>query len=104
MSMQCDCSVDTTDCEGWLIFNSEIRTARKPHKCCECHDEIKPGQKYEYAGGLTGNNDFDYYRTCMPCAAIRNRYCPGGYIFGELDMQLRECLGMGLKLRGDEDE
>ena len=30
------------------LLKSETRTARKPHRCCLCCEEIKPGEQYGY--------------------------------------------------------
>ena len=45
------------------------RTARKAHKCCECKQEIKPGEKYRYSSGIWDSSP-DSYKQCNTCAAI----------------------------------
>jgi len=90
--VNCDCSVDSYDFETPDFFREETPKARKPYKCCECREEIKPGQKYHKAVGVWGG-EFQTWRTCAPCHAIREEYCPHGYIFGGLAETIIECLG-----------
>ena len=103
--ISCDCSVDV-DCEGraWCSV-VKIRKSRKTHKCEECGDPIVPGQRYEYASGIWDGRP-DSHRTCLTCVAIRDRYCPGGYYYGELAQQIEDCLGFDYREVpvGDEEE
>jgi hypothetical protein len=46
-------------------------TARKVHKCGECHGHIEPGQKYQLISG-SWEGDMGSFKTCMPCLAARN--------------------------------
>jgi len=62
------CMVDSG--EGWKVFRSESRTARKPYRCYECGREIATGESYEYACGvLYGEDRWEVMRTCAHCAA-----------------------------------
>jgi hypothetical protein len=67
----------------------EIRRARIPHVCCECDEQIEPGQQYQ-----SGRGKFDgywlSYHTCIPCSRIARDYCAP---FGHLRAQIRELLG-----------
>ena len=64
--MECYCDPLYSDdfCPVWVVT---WRTARKDHKCCECLEPIRPGQKYErifsvYDGAVNA------YKTCEFCA------------------------------------
>ena len=91
MDIICNCSVDVD--ETYDVSRTVVRVARKEHKCCECEQPIKPGQKYEYVSGCY-EGKWDVWRTCIPCKSIRGRYCPDGFFFGFLRDNLYECLGM----------
>lgn len=101
MSISCDCSVDGYDYPEF--YSEEFPTARKTYKCCECHQDIKPGQKYHRAHGKWDGR-WETYRTCMPCYNIREHYCPGGYIFTMLRDTIRECLDFDYLRIPDEEE
>lgn len=92
MTNTCDCSINNMDDESPSFYREETPVARKAYKCCECGEEIKPGQKYHKAVGVW-NSQFQTWRTCWPCNAIRNEHCPHGYVFGELVERLWDCLG-----------
>lgn len=86
----CDCSCIAGD--GPAVSSSGFVMARKEHKCCECGGVIPSGEKYEvYSGCWDGS--WGRYKTCFFCVTIRDLYCPGGYVFGELVETIRECLG-----------
>lgn len=65
------------DCTSKLVIYSKCNdkpTARKEHKCCECGETIKIGEKYSYFGGLWvddyhtyGGKHFKMYATCFKC-------------------------------------
>lgn len=46
-------------------------TARKVHKCGECHGHIEPGQKYQLISG-SWEGEMGSFKTCMPCLAARH--------------------------------
>lgn len=72
----------------------KIRTARKSHVCCECGQEIKRGERYEFTSGIW-EGEPGSYKTCLICARIRDDYfC--SWIFGGLKEEIRECLGVDL--------
>jgi hypothetical protein len=52
------------------VYNTQIRRARKPHKCRECDDRIEIGQSYEVATGLY-EWGWGEYKTCLLCVAVR---------------------------------
>ncbi len=100
MSFECDCSYE--GCDDPEFYQEEFPVAKKDHKCCECGEAIKPGQKYHKAVGKW-EGDFDVFKTCMPCHSIREHYCPHGYAFGGLAEQLRGCLEFDYRKRYVED-
>ena len=65
------------------IYNSETRTARKEHMCCECGDFIQKGQKYEYVNGKW-DGDWSTFKTCITCVNIRKDLFNCGYNHGSL--------------------
>lgn len=58
------------DCERPSCSVETLRTARAPHKCCECRAAIYPGETYEYVSGIWDGAPSSYH-TCMPCAELR---------------------------------
>jgi len=99
--ISCDCS--THDGDRPSICRVEWRKARKPHKCCECGDTITKGQRYEHVSGLW-DGYWDRYDTCAICVAIRERYCPNGWIYGELATQIDECLDFDYREVPEDDK
>jgi hypothetical protein len=48
------------------LWTESTMTARKPHKCCECHRTIKPGETYHRVfGKQDGDRFFDKW--CTHC-------------------------------------
>jgi hypothetical protein len=91
--MICDCSPDDLfDMESPGCQSTSIRKARKAHRCCECHEPILPGQRYEYTSGVWDGAP-DAFKTCLACVAIRTRYCPNGSFLGHLRYHIQDCLG-----------
>ena len=80
-------------CSFWV---SKIKTARKSHKCEECRQEIKIGDKYESLAYYF--EGFHHEKRCAVCCEVRNAfledgscYCPGDmwteiadYVFPEM--------------------
>jgi len=96
--IECDCSVDSSEYEAARCFATAIRKARKRYSCCECHETIEPGKRYEHVTGIDCDGDAFGFRTCLPCAAIRKRYCPHGYIWGDLAETIKPCIGFDYRL------
>lgn len=72
------------DYDGCNEFYAEkVVKARKPHRCCECGDEIGVGSLYERASGKS-DGDFFAVNTCLACREIRAAFCCGSWLFGEL--------------------
>jgi len=67
-------------------FTEKVRKARKEHKCCECHEEIKAQESYQYCSGIW-DGEPSSYKTCLSCVTLRNDYlvkCGDELAFGEL--------------------
>lgn len=60
-----------------------IVKAHKPQKCCECHDPINPGDRYEVVSGKW-EGEWMSFKTCLPCKEIRETFCCDGWTFGML--------------------
>lgn len=50
------------------VFSTKQVKARKPHKCCECHEDIKKGDLYQYYSGIW--DEPASYKQCTRCAEI----------------------------------
>ena len=90
--MSCaDVCIAIDDCGEGNAFYTEsiIGRSRKPHRCCECGETIPVGGSYLRAAGK-GEGEVFTTSTCLPCAEIRRAFCCGGWIFGELESQMRE--------------
>lgn len=55
-------------------FSTKTRTARKAHKCCECGDDINPGDKYQYSSGIW-DGEAASYKQCLICWDIIQKVC-----------------------------
>ena len=79
MNDACFCIyVDVQEDEGEFQTH-KIRTARKKHVCCECREDISPGDKYEHVSGKSESRFF-VYKTCLGCMRIRDDlFCEGYY-------------------------
>lgn len=103
--MDCDCSLEGAGDEN-EYYTAQIRKARKPHICCECKGEIKPGTNYEHVT-LKSDGSWDCFKTCEICLRIRKRFCSGGWFFGQLVDQVYCCVGINYvtgELNDDFDE
>jgi hypothetical protein len=58
MDCYCDFSVE--------FYRSEVRTARKAHRCGECRRTINVGERYQYASGKC-EGDMYVAKTCSHC-------------------------------------
>jgi hypothetical protein len=75
-----------------VLLANECRTARTPHRCCECRIKILPGEKYWHYAGLF-DGDFVTASTCAACQELRDAvtkdWAPSdwadGIEFGALD-------------------
>lgn len=76
----------------WEVKVVKARHTKKPHVCCECGATISPGESYERASGLW-EDSWGRYKTCLPCARIRDDLCRCGFIYGRLRETICEDLG-----------
>ena len=86
----CICSTNYDEAD---VFHSKIVKARKKHTCCECKEDIKPGELYEYVSGCW-EGYWNHYKTCKICVRIRSEICCGGWVFGELRETIWEAYGL----------
>lgn len=64
------------DGDSATFFVQRWVTARKEHRCCECHRVIPKGAQYERIVGKW--ETLDTYKTCIACQDIRQSlYCDG---------------------------
>jgi len=91
--MECTCSIDAydNDEEQWGCEMRNVR-ARKRYQCVECDSIIAVGDVHEVASGNYGG-DWYRYRTCLPCASIRQAHCCS-WVWGDLRETLIEVMGM----------
>lgn len=65
------CSCDFNgDCPP-EVYNKTFRKARKEHRCTECGDWIKKGERYEHVAACY-EGSWNEYKTCLPCVGIAN--------------------------------
>jgi hypothetical protein len=64
MSYDCACDYDPPE-----FYSSKIRTARKAHRCEECGNEIRPGDRYEHVVGKW-DGWLDTVKTCQHCVDL----------------------------------
>jgi len=70
--MGCTCAIEV-DHEGGAAFYAETtHKARKPHKCSECGNVIRPGEDYERTFGIWDRPET--IKTCLPCAEVRGAF------------------------------
>jgi hypothetical protein len=62
-------------------YRFKVRTARKPHTCCECGCAINAGQQYVYHHGVWDGEGKDY-KVCVECDALRD-VCDRDSQYGE---------------------
>lgn len=90
MLISCNCSVTDYVISG--VSFTDMRRARKPHKCGECHRTIEPGETYEDCRQLF-DYGWDRYKTCLGCKNIRDHLCPHGWYWGSVAEQVEACVG-----------
>jgi hypothetical protein len=86
----CAVRIGADDYDPPTFYDEKEVTARKLHKCCECHRPITPGTRYQKASGKW-DGDFHSYYTCLDCWNIREGLrCESGFLFGQLWEQITE--------------
>ena len=58
------------DYEPATMYVATLRTARKAHKCYECHKAINPGEQYEHLVAVWAG-DIQTAKTCWRCLDLR---------------------------------
>ena len=66
MSDDCYCDHEPPE---WMT-QYVVKSARKPHQCCECNIPIAAGESYEYISGKWDGN-FSAHHTCLRCIELR---------------------------------
>ncbi|MBW2672377.1 MAG: hypothetical protein JRD89_03025 [Deltaproteobacteria bacterium] len=81
-------------CDGVAadVYEAQTRRARVAHRCCECGEEVLPGQRYEYAS-ICSDGGWGHAKTCELCVLIRKDLCPSGGCHGDLRESIWYCLG-----------
>jgi hypothetical protein len=63
-----ECYCEPGEAEGYPdVWSVSWQTARKQHRCCECHELILPGQRYERIFCVQ-DGDAQTFKTCEFCA------------------------------------
>src|SRR5678816_828503 len=94
------CPLTGSDGEGPSCYTEKTPTARKPHRCTECKDEIPAGAKYELISGIWDGRP-ERYKTCLLCVEIRNHFaCGNGWLFGHLWSDLADNFFPDMKAGG----
>ncbi|MBM7424940.1 hypothetical protein HNR64_003277 [Spongiibacter marinus] len=82
--------IDDADGEC-VVLHSDIRTARKAHKCNECHRNIEGGEPYlNECTVFEGSKET--HKTCQHCQVIRKwltHEC-GGFVYGQIYSDIEE--------------
>lgn len=99
MCPSCDCSVDDYDVPR--VSTIKFPRARRAYCCIECNEQIATGERYEHVRGIW-HSRWESFKTCLPCTRIREDFCPGGHVFGELASAVGECLGFDYRTAGGE--
>lgn len=90
--MSCGCITVVGD-EPFHLLAMRIQTARKPHRCTECHRRIGQGEKYEYFRGVLPGEKPETFKTCGDCLAIRKEFFCGSFCYGTILEDLRYHIG-----------
>jgi hypothetical protein len=64
----CDCY----DYDPPSVYRQQARRARKPHKCCDCGAEIKPGDEYLSIFGVW-EGEAESFCMCLLCEDMRTQ-------------------------------
>lgn len=59
---------------SWEFFEERKVTARKAHRCMECPEQIKPGDRYSYGFGLCEGDPCEN-KLCLTCRALVDAAC-----------------------------
>lgn len=70
--MTYECVCEPYEGEPCEFMEERTVKARKEHKCGECYDDIKVGEKHQVIAGKA-DGEFFTMRTCLFCVAERER-------------------------------
>lgn len=94
------CPLSGYDGDAATVYDVARPRAGKDHACCECGGTIARGTRHERVKGMW-DNSWSTYRTCAPCAEIRDHFaCGNGVCFGQLWEDLRENFFPDMKAGG----
>lgn len=94
------CMID--DVESCTWFGTELRKARKQHRCAECRRDIEPSEQYAYSTYLDDGGAFCVNKACAHCHAAREwlvRHC-GGWVTEALVEELAEHFASDYRVDG----
>jgi hypothetical protein len=77
------CPLDSGEGEAARVSQTQLRRAAKEHRCGECRETIKPGDRYEHNRSMW-SGVWSTSRTCVSCTEIRDHFQCGGWIYGQL--------------------
>lgn len=98
--MQCCPLSSSIDGDGAASCSSTtIRKARKDHRCVECRETIKAGDRYEFVSGVW-DGEPAAYKTCLSCVEIRDHFACEGYLIGEVWNDLEDNFFPDMKAGG----
>lgn len=63
-------------------YSSELRKARKIHKCCECGTTIEKNEKYHYFSGIW-DGEAHSFKTCQKCELLREDFLSDQSIYDD---------------------
>jgi len=89
MSGCADVCIDHGYDEENEFYDETLVRARKPHRCCECHETIPVGVQYQRVAGKSDGRIWTA-TTCASCTEIRKAFVCGTWTFGELWESIQE--------------
>jgi hypothetical protein len=99
MSEMTCCPLGSNDGDGPSCYKQTVRKARKKHQCCECAQDIMPGQRYQHDSGIWDGSP-NSYKTCLSCVEIRDHFACDGFIYEQLWNDLAENFFPDMKAGG----
>lgn len=64
------CSCEWSEGEQPEWCHARFCKARKEHRCCECGETIRKGERFEYTSGKW-DGEIQAFKTCAYCADLR---------------------------------
>lgn len=91
VSCEHSCYIDG-DGDPPSVYSERLARAVMDYRCGECGEAIPRGTLYEYVKGLW-DGCWSTHRTCLRCLGVRTDCFRGGWAFGALRDDFRECNG-----------